>query len=691
VLSGSSVAVVRHASVPVRSASEDVQSAQRPPRRAHLDSDGVTVVSAPGTQREILTPSGDPSEVDLDVTRTRLVSLGFLGALLLARCADAAAHQTFGYLPFVAALFVLPFWYVSGVAAHAWIRWRWWLLAGQAALTYVPFVLFGNGWVAGMSGLLGGLVLLLVPAPRSWLLLGGLLAVEATLWVEVVGVPYRPAVNAGVWVVVAFADVALGLFGLSRLSQLVRDLGAAQEELAAAAVDQERLAAQEQLRRLIGDRIQQVAQHARAALRWLSTTPEDARGEIAAAGIIARQAAAESRRLHAADPSHRGMPYEPSRTTTAPRTARAVLVTVVVLFAVQNLLNVTMPSGEPPARREHLAAALLVAVVVSLGILALQWRHSGAGTGRSKPRYWPYTLALQAVLTYLQVLLVGSIGMIFVAFLAASGLLLLSGIWRWIWFGAAVLSVSALFLLLASGDIPSTRTVVIRSVYTTAISASFGLMAYGLSRLAGLAVQLAHRREELAAVAAVRERLRLARDTHDLLGLGLSTVALKSDLIAALIGADDARAAREIGELLHVCATVRSDTARIAGERPQLSLDTELTLATDVLASSAIHVHVTGADVTAPQAVDNVLAIVLREATTNILRHSQARQCAITVESEDGLVRLRVSNDGASSTSGTGHGLENLRTRVTGCGGALTTRRAGGTFVMTAELPVAQG
>ncbi len=649
-------------------------------------------MSAPGSQRETLTPSDDPRGVGPDVTRTRLVSLGFLGTLLLARCADAAVHHTFGYLPFVAALFVLPVWYVSGVARHAWTRWRWWLLAGQALLTYVPFVLFGNGWVAGLSGLLGGLVLVLIPAPRSWLLLGGLLALEATLWVEVVGVPYRPAINAGVWVVVAFADVALGLFGLSRLSQLVRDLGAAQEELATAAVDRERLATQEQLRRLIGDRIQQVAQHARAALRWLSATPEDARGEVAAAGVIARQAAAESRRLHAADPDRGITPYEPSHTTTAPRTARAVLVTVVALFAAQNLLNVTMPSGRP---RQHVATALLVAVVVSLGIMAVQWYHSGAGTGRGKPRYWPYTLALLAVLTYLQVPLVGSLGLIFVAFLAASGLLLLPGTWRWIWFGAAVVSVSALFILLASGESPSTPTVAIRAVYTAAISASFGLMAYGLSRLAGLAVRLADRREDLAAVAAVRERLRLARDTHDLLGLGLSTLALKSDLIGALIGPDDARAAREIGELLHVCATVRSDTARIAGERPRLSLDTELGLATDVLASAAIHVRVTGVDRAVPQAVDNVLAIVLREAITNILRHSQARQCAITVESEDGLVRLRVSNDGAVSAplspNGTGHGLDNLRTRVTGCGGVLTTRRSGGTFVMMVELPAVPG
>ncbi|MFI5897276.1 sensor histidine kinase [Actinoplanes sp. NPDC051513] len=490
--------------------------------------------------------------------------------------------------------------------------------------------------------------------------------------------------------------VALGLFALSRLSQLVRDLRAAQEELATAAVDRERLATQEQLRRLIGDRVQQVAQHARAALRWLSTTPDDARGEIAAAGVIARQAAAKSRRLHAADPVHRGTPYEPSRTMTAPRTARAVLVTVVALFAAQNLLNVTMPSGEPPAPRQHLAAAVLVAIVVSLGILALQWYHSGAGSGGGRPRHWRYTLAVQAVLTYIQVLFVGSLGTIFVAFLAASGLLLLPRAWRWAWFGTAVASVSAIYLVLASGESPSTPTVVIRAVYTAAISAGFGLMAYGLSRLAGLAVRLAHRREELAAVAAVRERLRLARDTHDLLGLGLSTLALKSDLIAALIGPDDARAARELGELLHVCATVRSDTARIAGERPQLSLDAELALATDVLTSSAIHVHITGAGRAVPQAVDNVLAIVLREAITNILRHSQARQCAITVESEDGLVRLRVSNDGATSATplpatGTGHGLDNLRTRVAGCGGILTTRRTGGTFVMMVELPAAQG
>lgn len=635
------------------------------------------------------------SGLQRDVTRTRAVSLGFLGSLLLARCADAAAHHSFGYLPFVAALFVLPVWYVSAVAAGVWTRWRWWLLAGQAVLTYLPFVLFGNGWVAGMSGLLGGLVLLLVPAPRSWLLLGALLALEATLWVGVVGVPYQPALNAGVWVVVGFADVALGLFGLSRLAQVVHDLRAAQEQLAEAAVDRERLGTQEQLRRLIGDRVQRVAQHARAALRWLSTTPEDARGEIVAAGVIARQAAAQSRRLYAADPVPSGARYEPSRTTTAPRTAGAVLLTVVTLFAVQNLLNLTVPAFPPVAPRQHLATALPVAVVVSLGILALQWYHSGAGSRRGQPRHWPYTLALQAVLTYIQFPLMGSAGQIFVAFLAGSGLLLLPGAWRWVWFGTTVVSVPALLLLPAFGEGPSIRTEAIRAVYLATISASFGLMAYGLSRLAGLAVRLADRREDLAATAAVRERLRLARDAHDLLGLGLSTLALKSDLIAALIGPDDARAARELGELLHVCATVRSDTAGIAGERPRLSLGTELALATDVLASSAIHVHVTGADRAVPPVVDNVLAIVLREAVTNVLRHSQARQCAITVEAQDGRVRLRVSNDGAGSTPlaavATGHGLDNLRTRVTGCGGALTARRAAGTFVMIVELPAAQG
>jgi two-component system, NarL family, sensor histidine kinase DesK len=75
--------------------------------------------------------------------------------------------------------------------------------------------------------------------------------------------------------------------------------------------------------------------------------------------------------------------------------------------------------------------------------------------------------------------------------------------------------------------------VLANALFLAAITAEVGLLVHGLSRLAGLARQLEGLRAELARTAAVREQLRVVRDVHDLLGLGLSTAALKTDLIGA--------------------------------------------------------------------------------------------------------------------------------------------------------------
>ena len=95
-------------------------------------------------------------------------------------------------------------------------------------------------------------------------------------------------------------------------------------------------------------------------------------------------------------------------------------------------------------------------------------------------------------------------------------------------------------------------------LFLTVDSAALGLLVFGLTRLAQLAVQLENLRGELARKAVAGERLRLARDTHDLLGLGLSAIAMKADLIGKLIGRDDARAGEEIAELARICATARA-------------------------------------------------------------------------------------------------------------------------------------
>jgi two-component system sensor histidine kinase DesK len=606
------------------------------------------------------------------------VVLAFLGVLGVARAFDAVNHGGPGYLPFLVALFALPVWVASGVARD---RWRWWFLLVQAVLTYVPFAVFGSGWVGGMSGLLAGLVLLTVSAPWSWLVFCGLLVAEEVLWLSV-GLPYEPAVNSSIWVLIAFADVGLALFGLTRLAEVVRDVRATRDEVTVAAIARQRLVIAERLRSVIDDRLAVVEAHAATALRSLPADPAAARREMAAAGRTAREVVIEARELTVADeppPPHRGV-------VLAPRLAAVVLLVEVVLFSTQNLLNVVAPSSGGP----YPWFAVVIAVVIAVATTALQLRHSGLRHRGGRPLGWRWTFALQAVLAYAQMPFANAIGTLYLTFVAGTALLLFTGWRRWVLFGAVIASQVPVGLVFASDMAPAS---LVRWLgYTMAIFTAYGLVVYGLSRLAGLAVRLAALRAELAELAATRERLRLARDTHDLLGLGLSTAALKTDLVAALIGRDDDRARQELGDLLRVCVTARIDVRRIVGETLRLTFDTELRLARDILTSSGVAVRLPDAAARAPSHVDAVLATVVREAVTNILRHSSASRCSITLTTSD-VVRLTIRNDGVAPPGAArppgvqGRGLVNLGARVSSAAGHFTTRRTGTEFELSAEFP----
>jgi two-component system, NarL family, sensor histidine kinase DesK len=183
-------------------------------------------------------------------------------------------------------------------------------------------------------------------------------------------------------------------------------------------------------------------------------------------------------------------------------------------------------------------------------------------------------------------------------------------------------------------------------------------------------------------MAVLAERLRVARDVHDLLGLGLSAIALKADLIGRLIGRDDARAAAEIAEMGRICAHARADIRLVAEAGGDMPLDAELAAAREILASAGVNVRADIGTGPLPPVADAVLAPVLREAVTNILRHSAATACTIEATTADGALRLHVSNDGVpdqaaagdyaawrAADGGTGSGLANLTTRVRAAGG----------------------
>src|ERR1035441_9626184 len=156
-------------------------------------------------------------------------------------------------------------------------------------------------------------------------------------------------------------------------------------------------------------------------------------------------------------------------------------------------------------------------------------------------------------------------------------------------------------------------------------------------------------------------------------------------------------------------STARADIRRVTGGSQRLSLAAELAAARQILASAGIEVTAgTGAEL--PELADAVLAPVLREAVTNILRHSAATRCTIEATDENGTLQLRVSNDGAvespqasdgtalaatgghrampAARDGGGSGLANLTARVQSAGGRLTTSNAGGRFDLIAEIPL---
>jgi two-component system, NarL family, sensor histidine kinase DesK len=279
---------------------------------------------------------------------------------------------------------------------------------------------------------------------------------------------------------------------------------------------------------------------------------------------------------------------------------------------------------------------------------------------------------------------------------AGSALLLIPGWWRWAGYGVIVASYSVLYAVSLPAAANAGNQLLPNIGFAAAVSAELGLLVYGLAWLASLAVQLENLTYQLAQMAVVQERLRIARDVHDLLGLGLSAIALKADLVDRLIVSDQDRADAEIGELVRICATARAEIQLVTGDSQRLSLASELAVARQILASAGIEVRatITGEEYLA--AADDVLAPVLREAVTNILRHSSAKTCVIDAAACAGAVRLRIRNDGVTGPAPTpqgsapgrsGRGLINLEVRLAAAGGQFISESADGWFDLSAELP----
>jgi two-component system sensor histidine kinase DesK len=190
---------------------------------------------------------------------------------------------------------------------------------------------------------------------------------------------------------------------------------------------------------------------------------------------------------------------------------------------------------------------------------------------------------------------------------------------------------------------------------------------------------------EIERLAAVAERERIARDLHDVLGHTLSLVILKSQLASKVIELDAVRAAKEIREVEQIARTAMSEVREtIRGYRA--TLDHEIAQARALLDAAGITGEFTVALSTPNVDRDEVLAFVLREGVTNVVRHSGAAICRVRVNEATTGCTLTIEDDGRGAVLAQGNGLRGMRERVTAAGGTLSFESTSGTR-LTVTLP----
>ena len=200
--------------------------------------------------------------------------------------------------------------------------------------------------------------------------------------------------------------------------------------------------------------------------------------------------------------------------------------------------------------------------------------------------------------------------------------------------------------------------------------------------------------KEIEALAAVAERERIARDLHDVLGHTLSVIVLKAELAGRLLarGEDTSRAAQEIADVERTARSALAEVRETIGGYRARGLAAEMDAARNALTAAGVRFTVEGLPTsgTLRPAEETVLALALREAVTNIVRHAQAQTCRLRFTVQDGRHSLMIEDDGQHMAMYEGNGLRGMRERVESLGGTFQLDREHGTRLLI-ELPAGAG
>ncbi|MEV6120929.1 sensor histidine kinase [Streptomyces sp. NPDC052077] len=226
-----------------------------------------------------------------------------------------------------------------------------------------------------------------------------------------------------------------------------------------------------------------------------------------------------------------------------------------------------------------------------------------------------------------------------------------------------------------------------------------GFAMTGVRELIRTTIALREARATVAQLAANEERLRLARDLHDLLGHSLSLITLKSELAGRMLPDHPDRAAQQVTDIEQVSRQALVDVREAVTGYRRARLATELAGARVALTAAGVSFELPSAPAPAdgpPEASEEALAWALREAVTNVVRHSGARHCAVELlhrGTPDGpVLELSVRDDGSGRPgSAPGNGLTGLAERLERAGGTLETGGVRRGFLLVARVPAGPG
>lgn len=215
---------------------------------------------------------------------------------------------------------------------------------------------------------------------------------------------------------------------------------------------------------------------------------------------------------------------------------------------------------------------------------------------------------------------------------------------------------------------------------------------YNKNRRENLEDQLEDAKDRISELILLEERERIARDLHDTLGQKLSMIGLKSDLARRLIAKSPADAERELADIRQTASTALKEVRELVADMRATKLTDELIRVGQILSAAEIDLNIIGtppATSTLPSNMENVLSMCLKEAVTNVVKHSEATVCDVTFSQTGKEVSIIVSDNGVGMKEQQleSTGLKGMRERLEFVNGSLRTEVNQGTK-LTIRMPI---